>query len=260
MIDPTSKDWDPGSYHRFRGLRLQPALDLLARVGPLPDGPVVDLGCGTGAVAEVLRARFPERRLVGVDHSEVMLEEAEKTGLYDALVRADVAEWSPASAPALLFSNAVLHWLPEHPVLFSRLVETLAPGGVLAVQMPRQLHRPSHHLIYQTAAELFPDRFSGQPAAQVAPPAEAWPWLSALGELEMWETEFIQPLPAHAEAHPVRSFTQSTACRPVLAKLDTAETERFFAAYDAALSEAYPLQPDGGAVFPFLRQFIILRR
>lgn len=71
-----SKDWNPGAYARFRGLRLRPALDLLAQVPELPPGDVVDLGCGDGAVAEALRARFPDRRLVGVDASPAMLRVA----------------------------------------------------------------------------------------------------------------------------------------------------------------------------------------
>ena len=37
-------DWNPEAYARFRGLRLRPALDLLAQVGDLPLGDVVDLG------------------------------------------------------------------------------------------------------------------------------------------------------------------------------------------------------------------------
>lgn len=44
-----ASDWDPQSYARFGDLRLRPALDLLARVGALPEGDVIDLGCGNGA-------------------------------------------------------------------------------------------------------------------------------------------------------------------------------------------------------------------
>lgn len=60
-----SRDWDPARYATFRDLRLRPALDLLAQVGELPPGDVIDLGCGDGAVADALAARFPGRGLVG---------------------------------------------------------------------------------------------------------------------------------------------------------------------------------------------------
>src|SRR5690606_14912631 len=69
-------DWNPAAYSAFRSLRLRPALDLLAQVPDLPPGDVVDLGCGDGAAAGALAARFPGRRLVGVDASPAMLEKA----------------------------------------------------------------------------------------------------------------------------------------------------------------------------------------
>ena len=50
-----TEDWDPGAYSRFRGLRLRPAIDLLAQVGPLPPGAVVDLGCGDFTVGSKIR-------------------------------------------------------------------------------------------------------------------------------------------------------------------------------------------------------------
>ncbi|MGY9049331.1 MAG: methyltransferase domain-containing protein, partial [Rhodobacterales bacterium] len=72
MTVTADQDWNPGAYHRFRGLRLRPALDLLRSVGPLPEGDVVDLGCGGGAVGPALGQL--RRRLIGVDKSPAMLE------------------------------------------------------------------------------------------------------------------------------------------------------------------------------------------
>ncbi len=68
LMSATTNDWDPGSYARFRGLRLRPALDLLMQVGAAPAGDVIDLGCGDGAVAPALRQRFARRRIVGWTH------------------------------------------------------------------------------------------------------------------------------------------------------------------------------------------------
>ena len=131
-MTPAQKDWNPGAYARFRGLRLRPALDLLAQVSDLPPGDVIDLGCGDGAAAGALTARFADRWIVGVDNSPAMLDKA--TG-YAATQQADIAAWLPDTPPALIFSNAVLHWLPDHEGLMPRLARLLAPGGVLAVQI-----------------------------------------------------------------------------------------------------------------------------
>ncbi len=257
-INPT--DWNPETYGRFRGLRLRPALDLLAQVGDLPEGAVVDLGCGAGAVGPALEERFAGRVVVGVDASPAMLAEAEEVGCYAALVQADMADWTPDAPAALIFSNAALQWLPDHAALMPHLAGLLAPGGVLAVQMPRQYVAPSHRFLRDIAASLFPDRFD---FAGYEPPVRSaaayWQLLAPLGRVEAWETEYVQRLEAVTEGHPVRAFTSSTAMRPFLEKLTPNESPSFLAAYDAALSSAYPLLEDGAALFPFRRIFFTLR-
>ena len=253
----TQTDWNPGAYARFRGLRLRPALDLLVQVPDLPPGDVVDLGCGDGAVAGPLRQRFPDRLLLGVDASPAMLAQ---TKGYDATAEADIAGWHPDAPPALIFSNAALQWLPDHPGLLPRLAGLLAPGGCLAVQMPRQTAAPSHRLLREVAVALFPGRFAVEVPEPVAAPEAYWPLLAPLGALAIWETVYLQPLPPVADGHPVRRFTESTAMRPFVAQMTRAEAERYVAAYDAALLAPYPLLPDGGALFPFRRLFLVLMR
>jgi trans-aconitate 2-methyltransferase len=239
-------------------LRLRPALDLMAQVGELPPGDVVDLGCGDGAAAAALTARFAGRRLVGVDASPAMLAQAAG---YDATEEADIAVWQPARAPALIFSNAALQWLGDHAALLPRLAALLAPGGVLAVQMPRQYEAPSHRFLRDIAQAMFPGRFSYHGwHAPVVPAADYWRMLAPLGRVNAWESEYVQRLEAVAEGHPVRAFTGSTAMRPFLDRLTETEAAAFCAAYDQALAAAYPLMADGAALMPFRRCFFVLER
>lgn len=262
MTGGRQRDWDPGTYHRFRGQRLRPALDLLLRVGDLPAGDVVDLGCGSGAVAEPLRQRFPsgDRRLVGVDASPAMMQEAAALDLYDQLVTADIAEWRPETPPALIFSNAALHWIHEHDDLVPRLVSILAPGGVLAVQVPHQNNAPSHRLWRTLAEELCPGRLEDVALPGVLRPAQYFHLLEPLGEVSLWETEYFQKLPASADGHPVRRFTEATYARPILQALSEAERDRLIRAYDDLIPKAYPLSADGGALFPFRRMLFTVTR
>lgn len=222
----------------------------------MPAGDVVDLGCGDGAVAGALRARFPGRRLVGVDASPAMLKAAEG---YDATVCADIASWR-GDGVALIFSNAALHWLGDHGALMPRLAGMLCPGGVLAVQMPGQFGAPSHRLLREIAAGMFPERFDfADWQAPVATAVEYHAMLSPLGQVESWETAYVQRLEAAAGGHPVRRFTESTAMRPFVERMDEGEAARFVAAYDEALAEAYPVAEDGSVLFPFRRVFFTLR-
>ena len=257
MSAAPDNDWNPGTYGRFRGLRLRPAMDLLRALDPLPPGPIIDLGCGNGAAAAALATRG--RPVTGIDSSPAMLAEAEALGLYDSLRQADIATWSPDGAPpALIFCNAVLHWLPDHASLIPRLAGMLAKGGTLAVQVPHQNNAPSHRLWLSLAEELFPGRVDPQQGPGVLRPAEYHRLLSPLGELSLWETEYYQQLDACEDGHPVRRFTETTYARPILAALNDAEQTRLIAAYEAVMDKVYPAAADGTVLFPFRRMFFTL--
>lgn len=259
MTIPKPADWDPTRYGAFRDLRLRPALDLLSQVPDLPPGDVVDLGCGDGAVGPALVDRYPTRCLVAVDASEAMLSNAALRRCYERVTLADIADWQPERPPAMIFSNAALNWLPDHATLMPRLAAMLAPGGVLAVQMPAQSPAPSHRLLREVAETQHPGRFP-QSATSVLTAETYATLLEPFGEVSAWTTEYIQRLKPVAKGHPVRAFTQSTAMRPFLQKMSTAEAVMYIATYDRALEDAYPALPSGEVLFPFTRVFLVLER
>ncbi len=211
------RDWDPARYGAFRDLRLRPALDLLAQVSVLPNGDVIDLGCGDGAVGPALAGRFkPDHQLIGVDVSATMLERAAVVEgrfggrLYSHLTQADIALWAAHTPPAMIFSNAALNWLPDHSALMPRLAGMLARGGVLAVQMPLQGDAPSHRLLREVSEELFTGR-ALPPPSPVLQAGEYVELLLAFGEVRAWTTDYLQMLDPVPQGHPVRAFTESTA-------------------------------------------------
>ncbi|HYF58507.1 MAG TPA: methyltransferase domain-containing protein [Burkholderiaceae bacterium] len=253
--------WDPAQYLKFAAPRLRPAADLLARV-PL-DAPrdVVDLGCGAGNVTRLLHERWPHASITGVDDSAAMLASARAALPRLRWVERGIADWTPDAPPDLLWSNAALHWLPDHATLFPRLARALAPGGVLAVQMPRNFEAPSHALVGETVRSG-PWRARLEPL--LAPPPVAAPaaYLDALApfaaELDVWETEYLQLLDGE---DPVKEFTKGTFLRPFLdAIADEAERAAFEADYAARLRVAYPRRADGRTPFPFRRLFLVMRR
>ncbi|RYH08930.1 methyltransferase domain-containing protein [Tropicimonas sp. IMCC6043] len=254
-------DWNAAHYLDFADLRLRPALDLLAAVPALPDGDVVDLGCGAGNLGPAMAARFQGHRLIGIDSSPAMLERARAESAYQRLEQSDIAQWIPDRRPALIYSNAALQWLPEHGYHLPRLARELAPGGVLAVQMPRQGMARAQMVLRELSAALFPDRFDWSDwTSPVAEPEEYATVLAPLGALSLWETVYYQRLEPSREGHPIRLFSQSTVARPILEKLTEAETETFLVAVDAALADQYPSQPDGTVLYPFRRLFFTLTR
>ena len=256
MTGTPKTDWNPETYARFRGLRLRPALDLLMQVGAVPKGGVIDLGCGDGAAAGALKQRYPKHELIGLDASPAMLARARG---YARLIEADVTAWQPEEPLALIFSNAALQWLPDHASLMPRLASRLMPGGALAVQMPRQYFAPSHRFLRDIAAALFPDRFDTSFDAPVQTAVAYWQMLSGLGQVEAWETDYVQHLGPADGMHPVRAFTQSTAMRPFVEKMSADEQAAFVSSYDKALASAYPLLKDGSALMAFRRVFFVLK-
>jgi len=145
--------WNPNQYERFKAERAQPFFDLLALVEPRPSMRVVDLGCGTGEWTRVLHDRLNAAETIGADNSESMLA---KSGAFagDGLrFELQTIESFASDRPFdLVFSNAAVHWVEDHPSLFAKLAQLVAPNGQLAIQMPANHDHPSHTV----AAELAP--------------------------------------------------------------------------------------------------------
>jgi trans-aconitate 2-methyltransferase len=252
-----STRWDPGRYLEFAEHRSRPALDLLARVEADP-GEVWDLGCGTGHVTAQLRDRWPKAAVHGLDSSPDMLAVARRIAGID-WVEGDISAWDPPVAPDLAVSNAVLQWVGEHGSLFPMLIERVADGGVLAVQMPRNHDAPSHSLLAETARSA---RWRGRMGnlarrAPVEDPAFYHDVLAPITRrLDIWETEYLHVL--HGP-DPVARWSRSTAARPYLEAAGD-QADDFMTEYAERLRVAYPQRDDGTTLLMFRRLFIVARK
>lgn len=252
--------WDPDQYLKFSDHRLRPALDLLDRIQISDPAEVYDLGAGAGNVTRLLRERWPEARITGVDSSEEMLRKVAAVAPEIEWQRADLATWRPPRQPDVLFSNAALHWVGAHDRLFPALFSTLSPGGVLAVQMPRNFESPSHTAIAQVARSG-PWRGKLEPllrGSPVAGPSFYFDLLAPLAAaLDIWETEYLHVLEG---SDPVKEWTKGSALKPLLDALAEPERSRFEASYAQLVRKAYPPRADGRTLFPYRRLFIIASR
>jgi trans-aconitate 2-methyltransferase len=249
--------WDPQQYGRFAGQRLRPALDLIARIPLEHPQTVVDLGCGTGNVTRMLRRRWPGACVTGVDASPQMLAEARKEEASIAWEQTELGAWDPATKYDLVFSNAALHWLDDHPGLFMRLAANVTAGGVLAVQMPRNFHAPSHTLMHELALSP-PWRDALGKLLRPLPvlePAAYYDLLAPLARsLDIWESEYLQILEGE---NPVAEWTKGTWLAPLLAALASSARAAYESEYRQLVARTYPRRADGKTLFPFRRLFIV---
>jgi trans-aconitate 2-methyltransferase len=251
--------WNPATYLKFAGERLRPALDLVARIDMDAPGAIIDLGCGAGNVTRLLAERWPGSVVMGVDSSAEMLAEARSRQPNLGWIEADLATWSPERPVDVLFSNAALHWLDDHRALFPRLVQGLRPGGVLAVQMPRNHDQPSHQAMV-AAAEAGPWYDRLRPHLRTRPVASPDAYADILSPvssfIDIWETVYWHVLEGD---NPVVEWTKGTALRPLLGALDGEERTAFLGDYASRVERAYPRRDDGTTLFPFRRLFIVAR-
>ncbi|MXX86277.1 MAG: methyltransferase domain-containing protein [Acidobacteria bacterium] len=259
-------DWDPAQYDRFRDFRLRPALELLDRVCITRASLVYDLGCGAGTITRIVADRFPGARVVGLDRSPRMLAKARAEPSRVEWVHGNIADWEPEQAPDLIFSNAALHWLEDHQALLPRLLDYLAPGGCLAVQMPLSHAQPSHVLMCETLAN---GGVGGAPLGDETVAAAAGrDWVldsdtyydllaPGASEVDIWETEYLHRLEGEDA---VLEWVRATGLRPVLNGLAGADLERFLEVYRERLRDAYPRRADGSTVYRFPRLFLVATR
>jgi trans-aconitate 2-methyltransferase len=274
--------WDPRTYQRFSDERSRPFVDLVRRVqARLAEdhdvSRVADLGCGTGHLTAMLAETWPRARVTGIDSSSEMLAAAGGTAEDDrwggrlSFALGDVREWRSAEPVDVLVTNATLQWVPGHAELLPRWVDTLAPGGVLGLQVPGNHSAPSHALLRETitdgpwASRLGPLVRGGASGTEaVHAPEEYAELLFSAGcdEVDTWETTYVHVLdPAGEDGDDaVLRWVSGTALRPFLDALqDEGERTAFVDSYAERLRGAYP-RASYGTPFRFRRIFAVGRR
>ncbi|MBV8889019.1 MAG: trans-aconitate 2-methyltransferase, partial [Alphaproteobacteria bacterium] len=249
--------WDAGQYLFFANERTQPALDLVARIESEAPARIVDLGCGPGNSTGLLLARWPQAAVTGIDNSPEMLAAAGRDHPDIMFAPADIATWSPVKRYELVFSNAALQWVGDHAAVVGRWLAAVAPGGALAVQMPRNHDFATHRLMRQLAAEgEWRDRLVGaRDESPVKPPEFYYDLLAPCSAaFTIWETNYIQIMDG---VDAVIAWLHGTGLRPFLARLSENERPVFLDRYAALLAEEYKPQADGKILLPYPRLFFI---
>ena len=255
--------WNVDIYSKFLDLRTRPARDLLAAI-PASFQPkiVYDLGCGPGNSTVLLKNRWPEANVTGVDSSAEMLKKASSEHPDICFTTGDIEHFSSSEKVDCLFANASLHWCDTHEILIPKLVKTIHDGGFFAMQMPNNFHAPTHQVavqVLQSHAEWhqYLDKLIYGPMAKPRYLlSEYYDLLTVSGmhAIQCWETEYYQKMPNYRG---IFDWVSGTVLRSLLAKMDDVTRKKFADAYVDTISNAYPLQADGSVLPPFRRVFVV---
>ena len=248
--------WDPGRYLHFSDERGRPFLDLLSRIEADAPRTVVDLGCGPGTLTRLLKQRWPDAEVRGVDSSAEMIAAAQPVpGL--SFTVGDLREWRPPRPVDVVVSNATLQWVPGHLDLLPGLLEALAPGGWLAFQVPGNFDSPTHTIRHRLEADpRFAPHLNEVHRPHAYGPEVYLQLLLGLGcEVDAWETTYLHVL--HGE-DPVFVWATGTGAGPTLQALPDGVREEFEEEFRTGLASAYPATAHG-TVLPFRRVFVVAR-
>jgi trans-aconitate 2-methyltransferase len=250
--------WSAEQYVAFEDERTRPVRDLLAALPPIDAHSAIDLGCGPGNSTEVLAARYPQASISGIDSSSDMIEAARRRLPHLNFAVEDLQAWKDAGPFDVILANAVLQWVSRHDTLLPALVAKLAPGGVLAVQMPDNLDEPAHRLMREVAAGgPWAAKLAAASAARAPQQSAAWYYelLRPLcSKVDLWRTTYYHFLRGGAAA--VVEWFKGSGLRPFLEPLNAAERSAFLERYTGAIATAYPGLADGGVLLPFPRVFL----
>ena len=247
--------WSPHQYVRFEDDRTRPVRDLVAAIPNPAPATTCDLGCGPGNSTEVLAARYPDAVISGVDSSPEMIRAASQRLPGCHFEVGDIAHWKGQAD--VILSNAALHWLPEHATLLPRLVSQLTPGGTLAIQMPDNLEEPAYQVMRDVAGPDLLGRAGGQRGSMESADAYYGILKSVCTRVDIWRTTYFHVL---ANTDAIVEWFKGSGLRPYLQALDEPGRADFLARYRAGIAAAYPTQPDGTALLPFPRLFMVATR
>ena len=239
----TGRSWDAAVYDRVSSPQVEMAGPVLDRLPLAGDETVLDAGCGSGRVTELILERLPHGRVVAVDADAAMLDEARRrlAGRPVELLQADLTALELPEPVDAIFSTSVFHWIPDHDALFASLGAALCPGGRLVAQCGGEGNvRQTHGLAREVgASEPYAPHFAGwRPPQYFAGVDVTRERLERCGftDIEVW----LEPWPVRPdEPH---AFLRTVCLGPWMDRLPEDLRDRFVADFVERSGE--PLELD----------------
>lgn len=252
-------DWKPSLYLAFGKERTQPAIDLVMKINSDNPMRIIDIGCGPGNSTHVLKNRWPNAEIIGLDSSQAMIEQARENYNDINWVCADASSnLSTFGKFDIVFSNAAIQWIPNQHELLQAMFNILNKNGVMAVQVPNTTNMPVHvELQKMIATEKWKKHFTSLSSVYSVKSTSFYYDIlcSFTDKVDLWETDYYHVMNNHED---IVKWYSSTGLRVYLDCLTDENTKKeFLNDFECNLKKAYPVQKSDKVLFPFTRIFFI---
>ena len=253
--------WNPSLYLKFERERTQPVRDLISRISVPSPKKIIDIGCGPGNSTQALKIAYPNAEILGVDSSPEMIEKAKKKYPGLSFLLCDISS-QLSNLPNdfdIVFSNACLHWVPNHHTLLPGLMTLLKPGGMLAVQMPMSKKSAVHTILQDVAkSDEWCDKIPNTVHHHLLPQDEYFDIFSEnSSDFSLWETTYFHVMDSHQG---ILEWYRGSGMRPYLEYLDEVDTPVFEKLVYDGIQKTYPVQKNNQVIFRFRRFFFVAEK
>jgi trans-aconitate 2-methyltransferase len=138
-VDTKRTYWNAEVYERIGTPMRRWAQQVIDDLALRGDETVLDAGCGSGSVTFDLLEKLPRGKIYAVDASPQMIEKItasinERSETRITPIQASLTDFELPEPVDVIFSNAVLHWIPDDDALFSCLLRAAKPGARFRAQ------------------------------------------------------------------------------------------------------------------------------
>lgn len=254
-------DWNPDLYLRFDKERIQPSIDLVARIDCDKPKKIIDIGCGPGNSTQILVNRWLDSDIVGADNSPAMIKKATDDYPNQKWILFDAGKDKINDKFDIVFSNATIQWIPNHDELIKGFSNLLNDQGILAVQLPLFFDMPLGKSIleiaeqskWQTATKGVKELFTINNASYYYGHLAKY-----FSKIDIWTADYYHIMDSQIA---ILEMIKTTGLKPYLERIenDIAKSE-FETLVLRRIELDYPLQADGKVLFPFKRLFFIAKK
>ena len=125
-------NWNPDLYDNKHDFVFKFGEEIVKLLNPQKNETILDIGCGTGDLTKKLSELCG--KVIGIDNSKEMIQSAQKKYSEISFIHADAKDYQFNERFDAIFSNAVLHWIPQADIVIRNTNRHLKVGGRYVVE------------------------------------------------------------------------------------------------------------------------------